>query len=105
MASDLKKAAGAVAAGGVVGAGTIAVTRATAVGILGGGAGIGAPAGPVGIVAGAVVGLAAYGAMKAIGEDRVAQAGRGVASLARRKIRGRRDATAFMRTQPKDSAP
>jgi hypothetical protein len=36
----------------------------TAIGAIGGGAGVGAAAGPVGIVAGAVTGLAAYGIYK-----------------------------------------
>jgi len=55
------KAGGAAAVGAGVGAGVVAASGITAVGALGAGAGVGAAAGPVGIVAGAVVGLAVYG--------------------------------------------
>lgn len=60
-AAKAAKAAGAAAAGAAVGYGAIAASGLTAAGMVGGGAGIGAAAGPVGAAAGAVVGLAAFG--------------------------------------------
>ena len=58
-----------VAGGGsVVGSGIIAATGMTAVGMVGGGAGVGAAAGPVGAVAGATVGLAVYGIYQAFAD-------------------------------------
>lgn len=58
------KAALSTVAGGLTGGGLVAASGLTAVGAVGGGAGIGAAAGPVGILAGAVLGLTAYGAKK-----------------------------------------
>jgi phage-related tail protein len=55
------KAAVSTAAGGAVGSAAIAATGLTAAGMVGGGAGIGCAAGPVGFAVGALVGLSAYG--------------------------------------------
>ena len=55
------KVVGAAGAGAVAGYGVVVATGVTAAGMVGTGAGFGAAAGPVGIVGGAVVGLAAYG--------------------------------------------
>ena len=44
----------------------VSASGMTAVGMIGGGSGVGAAAGPVGAVAGATVGLAVYGIIKAI---------------------------------------
>lgn len=65
QAKEPVKAASSAAAGMVAGHAVIATTGITAAGMVGGGAGFGAAAGPVGIVAGAVTGLAAYGVYKA----------------------------------------
>ena len=59
--SKTKKALAFVGLGSAAGYGTVAVTGMTAAGMVGSGAGIGAAAGPVGVVAGAGVGLALYG--------------------------------------------
>jgi hypothetical protein len=58
------KAGVSTVAGGLTGGATVAVTGMTAAGMVGGGAGVGCAAGPLGVVAGAVVGLAAYGAYR-----------------------------------------
>lgn len=61
----------AISAGGGAVAGK-AVTTATgmaAVGMVGKGAGVGAPAGPVGAAAGALIGLAIYGLFKVLSDD------------------------------------
>ena len=50
------------------GAGVVAATGLTAVGAVGGGAGIGAAASPVGIAVGALAGLAFYGISKALSD-------------------------------------
>ncbi|MDQ5911238.1 MAG: hypothetical protein QG599_3335 [Pseudomonadota bacterium] len=60
-AEKVAKVAGSAAAGAAVGYGAIAATGLTAAGMVGGGAGIGAAAGPVGATIGAITGLAAYG--------------------------------------------
>ncbi len=60
------KAAGCAAAGGAIGYGTVAATGMTAIGMVGGGGGTGMAAGPIGVVVGAVAGLALYGAHRAI---------------------------------------
>ena len=52
-------------AGSIVGSGLISVSGMTAAGMVGGGSGIGMAAGPVGAIAGATVGLATYGIIKA----------------------------------------
>lgn len=51
--------------GGAVGYGAVAATGMSAAGMVGAGAGIGAAAGPVGIVAGVLIGLSIYGLRKA----------------------------------------
>ena len=68
-AREPMKAAGSAAAGAAAGAGAVAVTGMTMAGMAGGGAGIGAAAGPVGIAAGAVIGLAAYGVYRAFFDE------------------------------------
>jgi hypothetical protein len=65
---ELGLAAGYTAAGAATGVGLVAVTGYTAVGAVGGGAGIGAAAGPVGAAVGALVGLGIYGISKAFGD-------------------------------------
>lgn len=55
------KAAYSSAVGGVAGGTVIAATGLTAAGMVGGGAGIGCAAGPVGVAVGALAGLAIYG--------------------------------------------
>ena len=55
-------------AGSVVGSGLISVSGMTAAGMVGGGSGIGMAAGPVGAIAGATVGLATYGIIKAFSD-------------------------------------
>jgi hypothetical protein len=59
------KAGASATAGAAIGYGTVAVTGMTCIGCLYAGAGCGAPAGPVGIVVGAIGGLAAYGLYRA----------------------------------------
>lgn len=61
---EVLKAGTSAAIGAGVGYGVVAVTGVSAVGAIGSGAGFGAAAGPVGAVAGAVLGLAAYGVYK-----------------------------------------
>jgi len=61
------KAVVSTAGGAAVGYGAIAASGFTAAGMMGGGAGIGAAAGPVGAAVGSLAGLAAYGAYRAIG--------------------------------------
>lgn len=63
-AEKVVKVAGSAAAGAAVGYGAIAASGLTAAGMVGGGAGIGAAAGPVGAAIGAITGLAAYGIYK-----------------------------------------
>lgn len=63
------KAAGSAVGGAAISYGTVAATGMTAAGMVGGGAGIGAAAGPVGIVAGTVIGLAAYGVWSLFDDD------------------------------------
>lgn len=66
-----EEAAGLLGAGGLGGlVGGIAVRSAglTAAGMVGGGAGIGAPAGPVGVAVGVLTGLALYGVVR-LGRD------------------------------------
>ena len=58
------KAGGAAAAGAAAGYGATAASGLTAVGFVGSGTGIGAPLGPVGMAAGAALGLALYGLVK-----------------------------------------
>jgi hypothetical protein len=58
---EVLKAASFVASGAVGGAATVAASGLTAVGAVTGSAGIGAAAGPVGVVIGALTGLAIYG--------------------------------------------
>lgn len=62
---EMAKAAGYAAGGALVGAGTIAATGWTAIGILGTGTSIGSAAGPVGAAIGAISGLAVYGIYRA----------------------------------------
>lgn len=59
-------AAVSAVAGAITGYGVVATTGMSAVGVMGSGAGIGAAAGPVGMVAGAVIGLACYGVYRVI---------------------------------------
>lgn len=54
--------------GSTVASGLIAASGMSAVGMVGGGAGVGAATGPVGAVAGAAVGLAVYGIIKAFSD-------------------------------------
>lgn len=54
--------------GSTVASGLIAASGMSAVGMIGGGAGVGAATGPVGAVAGATVGLAVYGIIKAFSD-------------------------------------
>jgi len=58
--NEAMKAGGAVVVGGAVGYG-VAATCITVLGMVGGGAEIGAAGGPIGIAVGALTGLAAYG--------------------------------------------
>jgi hypothetical protein len=51
----------ATGAGAGVGYGAVSATGMTAAGIVGGGAGFGCPAGPLGAAAGAILGLAVLG--------------------------------------------
>lgn len=60
------KAAVSTAAGGAVGSAAVAATGLTAAGMVGGGAGIGCVAGPVGFAVGALVGLSAYAVKRMI---------------------------------------
>lgn len=61
------KAAGVTAAGAAVGKAVVVAKGATAIGVLGKGAGIGGTtAGPVGAAAGAVIALAGYGLYRLI---------------------------------------
>ncbi len=55
------KAGAATVGGAALGYGIVATTGVTAVGVIGGGAGIGSAAGPIGTAIGALVGLAGYG--------------------------------------------
>ena len=52
-------------AGAGVGYGVVSVSGLTAIGAIGGGAGVGSALGPVGAIAGGVTGLAAYGVWRA----------------------------------------
>ncbi len=54
--------------GSTIASGLIAASGMSAVGMIGGGAGVGAATGPVGAVAGATVGLAVYGIIKAFSD-------------------------------------
>lgn len=58
---EIGKAAAAAGAGAATGYGVVTITGMSAIGMVGSGAGFGAAAGPVGAVAGAIAGLAAYG--------------------------------------------
>ena len=58
----------AAGAGALAGSQVVAASGMTAVGMVGGGAGFGAPAGPVGIAVGALTGLAAYGVFRVFGD-------------------------------------
>ena len=58
-------AVGSAAAGAGLGAVAVSATGFTAAGMVGGGAGIGMAAGPLGVIAGAISGLAVYGVYKA----------------------------------------
>ena len=66
---SLLQAAGAAGAGALAGKGTVMMTGMSAVGMVGQGAGVGAAAGPLGVVAGAIVGLAGYGLIRALRDD------------------------------------
>ena len=68
MTNELVAPAACVGAGAGAGAAYIAAAGFNAVGMVGGGAGVGAAAGPVGMVAGAVTGLAVYGAVRVFGD-------------------------------------
>ena len=61
-------AAGALTAGGITGGVVTSVAGMTAVGMMGSGTGIGAAAGPVGMVIGALTGLAIYGVSLAVAD-------------------------------------
>lgn len=61
------EALASAASGSVLGAVAVHFSGMTAIGIVGGGAGFGAAAGPVGAAAGAVAGLAVYGVICAFG--------------------------------------
>jgi hypothetical protein len=63
-AKEATKAVGATAVGAAAGYGVVVASGLTAIGAVGGGAGIGAPLGPVGAVAGAVIALAVYGIVR-----------------------------------------
>lgn len=56
----------AAAVGALWGRLIVASSGMTAAGMVGGGAGVGAPAGPVGAAGGALVGMAAYGVFRVI---------------------------------------
>lgn len=68
MSNELVVPAVAAGAGAIVCGQAVSVSGMTAAGMVGGGAGFGAAAGPVGAVAGAVGGLAAYGVARTIGD-------------------------------------
>jgi hypothetical protein len=64
-----KQAAGplfATGAGASIGCWAVAASGMTAVGMVGGGAGVGSAAGPVGVAVGAMGGLATYGLVRAV---------------------------------------
>jgi hypothetical protein len=78
---ETAKTVAAGVAGGAAGVGTMGVTHATGVGVLG--AAVGAPALPVFVAGGAVLGVATYGLAKALHTDVptvAAKAGRGAAT-------------------------
>ncbi|NMF83445.1 hypothetical protein E1H13_08850 [Nodosilinea sp. P-1105] len=54
--------------GAAAGYGVVSASGMTAAGMVGGGAGFGAAAGPVGAGIGALAGLAVYGVIRAIGD-------------------------------------
>ncbi len=58
---EVAKAAGFATAGAALGKGVVVAKGMTAIGVLGKGVGLGAAAGPVGMVIGAGIGLAGYG--------------------------------------------
>lgn len=63
---EVLKATAFTVTGAGAGYSVVAATGMTAAGMIGGGAGIGTAAGPVGAVAGALLGLAAYGLYRII---------------------------------------
>ena len=63
---EVAKAAASLVAGGAIGYGIVSISGMSAVGMVGGGAGVGMSAGPVGTVVGAIAGLALFGACRAI---------------------------------------
>lgn len=65
MLTEKQKAVVSAVVGGAAGYGAVAATGLTAAGMVGSGAGIGTAAGPVGVVAGALIGLAGYGLYRA----------------------------------------
>ncbi len=61
---ELAKAGGCATAGAALGKGLVVAKGATAIGVLAKGAGLGAAAGPVGMAAGAALGLSCYALYK-----------------------------------------
>ena len=69
MTNEVLDAAVATGTGAAVGYGAVAASGYTAAGMVGGGAGVGMAAGPVGIAFGALSGLAAYGLFRVFGDQ------------------------------------
>ena len=68
--AEITKASGATVAGGVVGGVSVAMSGLSAAGAMGSGAGIGMGAGPLGVIAGGILGLAGYGIYRLVGTIR-----------------------------------
>ncbi len=66
MLNEAGKAAASAGVGAATGYGVITATGMTAAGMVGGGAGIGAAAGPVGVAFGALAGLSVYAVYRVI---------------------------------------
>jgi len=67
---ELAKAGGATAAGTVAGYSVAVTSGMSACSVVGGGMGLGAAAGPVGAVVGAIAGLAVYGIYKVFEDEK-----------------------------------
>lgn len=65
--AEIAKAGGAVTAGGALGVTAVVISGLSAAGVIGSGAGIGMSAGPLGVIAGGVLGLAGYGIYRLVG--------------------------------------
>ena len=65
--AEIAKAGGATVAGGVVGGTAVVISGLSAAGAMGSGAGIGMSAGPLGVIAGGILGLAGYGIYRLVG--------------------------------------